>query len=125
MATTTAQRRNSKTKPGLNLTNDADLLAKVKRISELKTIERAGAAAERTRKALEAELREAMGTEEQIVVRGQVIASLSSLRHATVPNYDLMKLAYPEAYQACVTQKPYKFVQIANDATVQAIVSAL
>jgi hypothetical protein len=125
MATTTAQRRNKNTKPGLNVTNDADLLAKVKRIGELKTIERAGAAAERTRKVLEAELRAEMGDEEQIVVRGQVIASLSSLRHATKPDYDLMKSAFPEAYEKCVAKVPYKFVQIPSDATIQAIVAAL
>ncbi|UDL16304.1 hypothetical protein SEA_ZOOMAN_333 [Microbacterium phage Zooman] len=125
MATTTAERRNKKTIPGLNVTNDAELLAKVQRIRELKAVERAGAAAERTRKELEAELRLAMGSEEQIVVRGQVIASLSSLRHATKPNYDLMKSAFPEAYSQCVTQVPYKFVQVASDAAVKAIVEAL
>jgi hypothetical protein len=125
MATTTAQRRNSKSKPGLNITNDADLLAKVQRIRELKTLERAGAEAERKRKVLEAELRAEMGDEEQIVVRGQVIASLSSLRHATKPNYDLMKTAYPEAYAQCVSQVPYKFVQIASDATMKTILSSL
>jgi hypothetical protein len=109
----------------LNITNDADLLAKVQRIRELKTLERAGAEAERKRKVLEAELRAEMGDEEQIVVRGQVIASLSSLRHATKPNYDLMKTAYPEAYAQCVSQVPYKFVQIASDATMKTILSSL
>ena len=125
MATTTAERRNKKTVPGLNVTNDAELLADVKRISELKTLERKGKAAEKERKVIEAKLRAAMGDEEQIVVRGQVIASLSSLRSAYAPNYELMKLAYPEAYDKCVEHKPYRFVQVPNDATIAAIVGAL
>lgn len=125
MATTTAERRNSKTKPGLNITNDAELLADVQRISELKTLERAGKAAEKQRKVIEAKLRAAMGSEEQIVVRGQVIASLSSLRSAYAPDYDLMKAAFPEAYEKCVKHVPYRFVQVPNDATIAAIVRAL
>jgi F0F1-type ATP synthase membrane subunit b/b' len=125
MATTTAQRRNSARKPGLNLTNDAALLAKVERIRELKTIERAAAEAERERKVLEAELRSAMGDETQIVVRGQVIASLSSQRHSTIVDRETLKLAYPEAYAAVVSEKPYRFVQIASDATLEAILKSL
>lgn len=124
MATTTAQRRNAARKPGLNVTNDADLLAKVERIRSLKTIERAAAAAERERKDLEAELRAAMGDEEQIVVRGQVIASLSSQRHSTITDLDTLKTAFPEAYQAVVSQKPYRFVQIASDVTLEAILKS-
>ena len=125
MATTTAERRNKSTKPGLNITNDAELLADVQRMSELKAIERAGKAAEKARKLIEAKLREAMGTEEQIVVRGQVIASLSSLRSAYAPDYEKMKLGFPEAYAACVAHVPYRFVQIPSDADIKAIISAL
>ena len=125
MATTTAQRRNSKTKPGLNITNDAELIEKVQRIREYKTIERAAAAAERERKALEAEVREAMGDESQIVVRGQVIAKLSSQRHSTIVDQKMLRDAFPEALSAVVSQKPYQFVQIASDETMEAILAAL
>lgn len=125
MATTTAQRRNSKTKPGLNITNDAELIEKVQRIREYKTIERAAAAAERERKVLEAEVREAMGGESQIVVRGQVIAKLSSQRHSTIVDQKTLREAFPEAWQAVVSHKPYQFVQIASDETMEAILSSL
>ena len=124
MATTTQERRNSARKPGLNVTNDAALLAKVERIRALKTIERAAAEAERERKVLEAELRADMGAETQIVVRGQVIASLSSLRHAKVPDYKKLKTIFPEAYSACVSEKPYRFVQVASDATLESILKS-
>lgn len=125
MATTTAQRRNSARKPGLNITNDAELIAKVQRIRELKTIERAAAAAERERKGIEAELRTQMGVETQIVVRGQVIASLSSQRHSTITDLETLKLAFPEAFAKCVSQKPYRFVQVASDSTMETILAAL
>ena len=125
MATTTKERRNAARKPGLNITNDADLIAKVQRIREYKTIERAAAEAERKRKALEAELRAEMGDETQIIVRGQVIASLSSQRHSTLTDLDKLKTAFPEAYQAVVSQKPYRFVQVASDLTMEAILTSL
>ncbi len=126
MATTTAQRRNSKRQPGLNITNDAELIADVQRIRELKTIERAGSKAERERKdVLEPKLRAAMGEETQIVLRGQVIASLSSQRSSTIVDLDKLKLAFPEAYAAVVSQKPYRFVQVASDATMETILSSL
>lgn len=125
MATTTKERRNSKTLPGLNITNDAALIEKVQRIREYKTIERAAAEAERKRKVLEAELRAEMGDETQIVVRGQVIASLSSQRHAVVTDLKTLQSAFPEAFQACVSQKPYRFVTVASDATMDAILRAL
>lgn len=124
MATTTAERRNAARKPGLNVTNDEVLLAKVERIRSLKTIERAGAEAERERKSIEAELRDAMGVETQVVVRGQVIASLSSQRHSTIVDQSTLKLVFPEAFAACVSQKPYRFVQIASDATLEAILKS-
>lgn len=125
MATTTAERRNKNRAPGLNITNDAELIAKVSRIRELKTIERAAAAAERERKTIEAEVRAAMGDEAQIIVRGQVIASLSSQRHSTITDLETLKAAFPEAYARTVSQKPYRFVQVANDATMEAILKAL
>lgn len=125
MATTTKDRRNSKSLPGLNVTNDAVLLAKVQRIKELKTIERAAAEAERERKVIEAELRAAMGDEEQVIVRGQVIASLSSQRHSTITDLETLKLAYPEAYNKCVSKKPYKFVQVLSDASLASILKSL
>lgn len=124
MATTTKERRNSKTLPGLNVTNDAELLAKVQRIRELKTIERAAAEAERERKVIEAELRAAMGDEEQVVVRGQVIASLSSQRHSTITDLETLKLAFPEAYAKCVSQRPYRFVQVLSDAALASILKS-
>ena len=126
MATTTAQRRNKKTLPGLNITNDAELIELVQTIRERKTIERAGAAAERERKNdLEPKLRAAMGDESQIIVRGQVIASLSSQRHSTIVDLDKLKLAFPEAYAAVVSEKPYRFVQVASDKTMEMILAAL
>lgn len=125
MATTTKDRRNSARKPGLNVTNDADLLAKVRRISELKTIERAGAAAERERKQIEAEVQAAMGDESQIVVRGQVIASLSSPRHSTIVDRKTLREVFPEAYARCVSEKPYRFIQIASDSTIETIIKSL
>lgn len=126
MATTTAERRNKKTLPGLNITNDAELIELVQTIREKKTIERAGAAAERERKnELEPRLKDAMGDETQIVVRGQVIASLSSQRHSTIVDLEKLKLAFPEAYAAVVSQKPYRFVQVASDKTMETILSSL
>lgn len=126
MATTTAQRRNKLREPGLNITNDQPLIDLVQAIREKKTIERAGAAAERERKdTLEPQLRAAMGDETQIVVRGQVIASLSSQRHSTIVDLDKLKLAFPEAYAAVVSEKPYRFVQVASDKTMQTILESL
>ena len=126
MATTTAERRNKNRAPGLNITNDDALIADVKRIRELKTIERRAAAAERERKdILEPRLRVAMGEEDQVIVRGQVIASLSSQRHSTIVDLEKLKLAFPEAFQACVSEKPYRFVQVANDKTMQTILESL
>lgn len=112
MATTTAQRRNSNSLPGLNVTNDEELRELVARHKELKQIERAAAEAERERKKIEAVLRDAMGDEEQIVIRGVVVAKLSSQRHTTVIDRTLLKEAYPEAFSAVVSQKPYRFVQV-------------
>lgn len=126
MATTTAQRRNKLRQPGLNITNDQAALDLVQAIREKKTIERAGAAAERERKdTLEPQLRDLMGDETQIVVRGQVIASLSSQRHSTIVDLEKLKLAFPEAYAAVVSQKPYRFVQVASDKTMETILSSL
>lgn len=112
MATKTKDRRNSKSTPGLNVTNDDALRAKVARHKELKQIERAAAAAERERKQIEAELRAEMGDEEQIVIRGVVVAKLSSERHSVIVDQTLLREAYPEAYSAVVSQKPYRFVQV-------------
>lgn len=112
MATTTAERRNSKSLPGLNITNDERLRELAARHKELKQIERDAAAAERERKDIEAELRAAMGKEEQIVVRGVVIAKLSSQRHSTIVDQKLLLSAFPEAHAAVVSQKPYRFVQV-------------
>lgn len=112
MATTTKDRRNSKSTPGLNVTNDDALRVMVARHKELKEVERAAAAAERERKQIEAELRAAMGDEEQIVIRGVVVAKLSSQRHSVKTDLKTLELAYPEAYSAVVTKVPYKFVQV-------------
>jgi hypothetical protein len=125
MATTTVQRRNKSRKPGLNITNDAALLADVQRIRELKTIERAGAAAERERREIESRLRADMGDETQIVVRGQVIASLSSERYSVIVDQKTLRETFPEAHAACVSHKPYKFLQIASDATLESILKSL
>lgn len=112
MATTTKDRRNSKSIPGLNVTNDDELRTLVARHKELKQIERAAAGAERERKQIEADLRSAMGDEEQIVIRGVVVAKLSSQRHSTIVDQKTLREAFPEAYSAVVTQKPYRFVQV-------------
>ncbi len=112
MATTTAERRNSKTLPGLNITNDERVRDIQARHKELKQIERAGAEAERERKVLEAELRDLMGDEEQIVIRGVVVAKLSSERHSVIVDQKTLLTAFPEAYQACVTKKPYRFITV-------------
>ena len=112
MATTTKDRRNSKSIPGLNITNDERVRDIVSRHKELKQIERAAAEAERERKVLEAELRELMGDEEQIVIRGVVVAKLSSQRHTTKTDLTTLKLAYPEAFSQCVSRVGYRFVQV-------------
>lgn len=112
MATTTKDRRNSKSIPGLNITNDERVREIQARHKELKQIERAAAEAERERKVLEAELRELMGDEEQIVIRGVVVAKLSSQRHSTIVDQKLLREAYPEAYSAVVSQKPYRFITV-------------
>lgn len=112
MATTTAERRNSKTLPGLNITNDERVRQIQARHKELKQIERAAAEAERERKVLEAELRELMGDEEQIVIRGVVVAKLSSERHSVIVDQKTLLAAFPEAYAATVTKKPYRFITV-------------
>lgn len=112
MATTTAQRRNSKSTPGLNVTNDEELRELVALHKEYKEIERAAAEAERKRKEIEAVLREAMGDEEQIVIRGVVVAKLSSQRHSTIVDQKLLREGFPEAYSAVVSKRPYRFVQV-------------
>ena len=112
MATTTRQRRNSNVKPGLNITNDDALRVLVNRHKELKAIERAAAEAERERRKIEAELRTAMGDEEQIVVRGVVVAKLSSERHTVKIDRDTLETLFPEAAAATITKVPYRFVQV-------------
>ena len=112
MATTTQERRNSKTLPGLNITNDERVRQIQARHKELKQIERAAAEAERERKVLEAELRDLMGDEEQIVIRGVVVAKLSSERHSVIVDQKTLLSAFPEAYAATVTKKPYRFITV-------------
>lgn len=112
MATTTQERRNSKTLPGLNITNDERVRQIQARHKELKQIERAAAEAERERKVLEAELRDLMGDEEQIVIRGVVVAKLSSERHSVIVDQKMLLSAFPEAYDAVVTKKPYRFITV-------------
>lgn len=112
MATTTKDRRNSARKPGLNVTNDAALLALVQEHKRLKQIEREAAEAERKRKGIEADLRAAMGDEEQIVVRGVVIARLSSQRQTQKIDRDTLKNVFPEAWEATVSYEPYRFIEV-------------
>jgi len=112
MATTTKDRRNAARKPGLNVTNDAALHALVNRHKELKAIERAAAEAERERKGIESELRAAMGDEEQIVVRGVVIARLSSERKTQKIDRDTLRNVFPEAYSAVVSYAPYRYIEV-------------
>lgn len=112
MATTTAQRRNSARKPGLNVTNDAELRVLVERHKALKAIERAAAEAERERKLIEGQLRDAMGDETQIVVRGVVIARLSSERKTQKIDRETLKNVFPEAYDAVVSYTPYRFIEV-------------
>ncbi len=109
MATSTKTRT-----PGLNVTNNADLAAKIARVAELKAVERAAAAAERERKAIEAELMQSLAAsgETQFVKRGIVVAKLSSLRHSTIIDRETLKSAFPEAYQAVVSEKPYRFLTV-------------
>lgn len=96
----------------LNITNKPELRAAFERIAELKEIERAGAAAERERKALEADLRAEMGDAETLVIRGNVVAKLSSPRNAHVYDYALLIEAFPECYEAIHSLKPYRFLQV-------------
>ncbi|QWY84181.1 hypothetical protein SEA_A3WALLY_374 [Microbacterium phage A3Wally] len=112
MATKTQDRRNSKSLPGLNVTNDDALRELVAEHKRLKQIERDAADAERKRKDIESQLRAAMGDEEQIVIRGVVVAKLSSQRHSTIVDQKLLLSAFPEAHAAVVSQKPYRFVQV-------------
>ncbi len=100
--------------PGLNITNKADLSAKLARVAELKQIERAAAAAESERKSIEAELQAALSAagETQFVKRGIVVARLSSQRHSTILDRETLKSAFPEAYEAVVSKRPYRFLEV-------------
>jgi len=109
VATTTTTKS---TTPGLNVTRKPEIREKIARIVALKAIERAAAAAERERRALETEVREAMGAELQIVLRGNVIAKLSSERTSHIYDYDLLRNAFPEAYEAVHSEKKYRFLQV-------------
>lgn len=53
-----------------------------------------------------------MGDEEQIVIRGVVVAKLSSERHSVIVDQKTLLTAFPEAYQACVSKKPYRFITV-------------
>lgn len=114
MATATAPKPTRSKVAGVNVTNNADLAAKIARVEDLKQIEREGAAAARERKDLEAELQAALAAagEEQFVKRGVVIARLSSQRHAHLYDYKTLQEAFPEAYQAVHSLKPYRFLTV-------------
>jgi len=87
----------------LNITNNAPVLAAVKRIQELKQIERAAVVAEKERKALEADilapLFDSTGAS-ALVVRGVTAVKRSDV--ITRVNIDGKALleAFPEAYAA-------------------------
>ena len=100
--------------PGVNVTNNADLRGKLARVAELKHIERQGAAAERERKEIEADLQAtlAAANQTQFVLRGTVVAKLSSQRHAQLYDYKLLQSTYPEAYAAIHSEKPYRYLQV-------------
>ena len=112
MATATKSTKSTADVMSLNITNKPELRDALKRITELKAIERAAAAAERERKALEADLREQMGDAETLVVRGNVVAKLSSERTTHLYNYDLLVQAFPEAYTAVHSERKYRFLTV-------------
>lgn len=101
---------------GVNITNKPDLAADLAAVAELKAVERAGKAAERERKVIEARLQAALADagETQFVKRGIVVARLSSLRTtARQCDYDTLLAGYPEAYAATVAAGThYRFLEV-------------
>lgn len=112
MSTATKSTKSAADVKSLNITNKPEMRDALARIAELKEIERAGAAAERERKALEADLRADMGDAETLIVRGNVVAKLSSQRNAHVYDYAMLLEAFPEAYDAVHSLKPYRFLTV-------------
>lgn len=105
----------TQTKPvvkSINITNKPELRDALARITELKAIERAGAAAERERKALEADLRAEMGEAETIIVRGNVVAKLSSVRSTHKYDTELLKAGWPEAFEAVHSVSTYRYLTV-------------
>ena len=95
----------------VNITNKAEVRDALKRIKTLKALEAAGAAAERERKALEAEVvRPAFGTAESLIVLGQTVAKLSSERVSHKYDTATLLLGWPDVHEAIHSEVPYRFV---------------
>lgn len=94
----------------VNITNNKVARDAVTRIKELKALEAAGAAAERERKALEAEVLEPIfGTAETLVILGQNVVKRSSERTTHLYDTKTLEGAWPEAYTAIHSVKKYRF----------------
>lgn len=102
--------------PGLNITNKPDLAADLALVAEYKAQERAGKAAERARKVVEARLQAALADagQTQFVKRGIVVARLSSQRTTGRScDFDTLLSGFPEAYNATVTPgSHYRFLEV-------------
>lgn len=117
MATaTTTRTRRTPLVGEVNITNNAEARAALATLRVQKRAERDGAKAKRERTAddgSEALIRELLSTPEAvIVIAGQPVAKLSSERHIDVPDLKKLAEAFPEAYEACVTRKYYRNVEV-------------
>lgn len=119
MAAQTTTRTRRQALPGeVNITNNSEAREALEAVREQKRAERAGASAKRQRTAAdgsEATLRALLGAEDSegvLVIAGQPVAKYSSQRHIDVPDLKLLAESFPEAYEACVTRKFYRNVEV-------------
>ncbi len=99
----------------VNITNDAEARAALDTFRAQKVRESDGAAAKRERTApggSEAILRDRLGENGTVlVVNGQPVAKVSSVRHSVKVDLETLQTLFPEAYAAVVTREPYTFIQ--------------
>lgn len=99
--------------PGeVNITNDKGARALLDTVRGHKVTERAGAAAARERKVAEGALRSIMGEGTVLVIGGQPVAKVSSVRHTPKVDLEALALGWPEAYAAVVSQVPYTYLEV-------------
>lgn len=97
----------------LNITNKPEMIDALKRWAELKQIEAAAVKAKKEREALEAAtIRPALGEAHEMILRGVVVLSESSLRHNTSIDQKALQEAWPEAYEATRKVTDYTFLSV-------------